>query len=270
MARVRIGDMLVKAGLIDEMQLQSALAQQKQWGGRIGDILVDKGFVDEMMLWKGLSKQLGVPLVSLPTLGIPRELAATIPKDLCEKNEIFPIKREERQVTVATSNPNNVGGLDEIAFRLGLKLKVVLAPQREIDWAIRHLHMGDPSPCPPPRERYRPELNGEMQIVQSDQMVPGAVPAPSEPPKMQLVATAPGLPPTWVPTLPGGAPPMRQPSLVPVPATTPRPGEMPTTASEAEASLREATQLLKAVIEVCVSKGIFTREEYIERLKSLG
>ena len=60
MARLRIGDMLVKARLIDEMQLSSALAHQKKWGGRLGDVLIELGFLDEMMLWKGLSKQLGL------------------------------------------------------------------------------------------------------------------------------------------------------------------------------------------------------------------
>src|SRR5262249_53410088 len=108
MPRMRIGDMLVKAGLIDEMQLQAALAQQKQWGGKLGDILVDQGMLDEMMLWLGLSKQLDVPLISLPELVIPPDVLPLIPYDTCEKLDIFPILREERTLTIATSDPNNI------------------------------------------------------------------------------------------------------------------------------------------------------------------
>src|SRR4051812_7015384 len=140
MARLRIGDMLIKAGLIDELQLQSALAQQKQWGGRLGDILVDKGFLDEMMLWRGLSKQLGVPLVSIPDTPLVPEIIAQLPREICEKHDIFPIRREDRVLTVATSDPSNVGALDDVGFRTGLKIKVVIAPAREIEWAIRHFH----------------------------------------------------------------------------------------------------------------------------------
>ena len=40
MARIRLGDLLLQAGLIDEMQLQSAVARQRQWGGKLGDVLV--------------------------------------------------------------------------------------------------------------------------------------------------------------------------------------------------------------------------------------
>ena len=54
MARIRLGDLLLQAGLIDEMQLQSAVARQRQWGGKLGDVLVTNGFIDEMMLWRGI------------------------------------------------------------------------------------------------------------------------------------------------------------------------------------------------------------------------
>src|SRR3954462_7550204 len=115
MPRMKIGDMLVKAGLIDEMQLSAALAQQRNWGGKLGDILVDQGMLDEMMLWLGLSKQLDVPLVSLPDLVIPPDVLRLIPADTCEKLDIFPVIRDDRTLTIATSDPNNIGGVDEVS-----------------------------------------------------------------------------------------------------------------------------------------------------------
>ena len=42
----------------------------------------------------------------------------------------IPIARDDRTLTIATSDPNNVGASDEVAFRTGYKVKVVLAPQR--------------------------------------------------------------------------------------------------------------------------------------------
>jgi type IV pilus assembly protein PilB len=152
-ARIRLGDMLVQAGLIDELQLQSALAHQRQWGGKLGDILVNNGFLDEMMLWRGLSKQLGVPLVCLPEQKLATGIESQVPQDLCVKNAIFPIHRDDKGLTVATSDPGNIGGLDDLAFRLGFRLRTVLAPDREIEWAIRRYFQGDPAPCPPPRMR---------------------------------------------------------------------------------------------------------------------
>jgi hypothetical protein len=50
MARVRIGELLMRQGRIDELQLQSALAHQSRWGGRLGRAVVHLGFLDEATL----------------------------------------------------------------------------------------------------------------------------------------------------------------------------------------------------------------------------
>lgn len=236
---------MVKAGLIDEMQLQSALARQRQWGGKLGDILVNNGFLDEMMLWRGLSKQLGVQLVSLPELKLPAGIEKQVPLELCEKHSIFPLQRDDKALTVATSDPGNVGGIDEVAFRLGVRLKIVLAPDREVQWAIRHHLQGDPSPCPPPRER---RVLGE---------------APSSP-------SSPSSPPSPTPSLPpqGAATPIAELARL---AAAQAQAVANTTAPtpETEAMIRETAHLLRFLVEACAQRGIFTREEYLQKLKSI-
>src|SRR5919202_3928423 len=59
--RIRIGDLLVKAGVITDLQLKAALAEQSQWGGKLGDILVRMEFITEEVLVRALSKQTGIP-----------------------------------------------------------------------------------------------------------------------------------------------------------------------------------------------------------------
>ena len=56
---IRLGDLLVRANVISEVQLQQALAEQQRWGGRLGGILVRMGLLTEDLLVKALSKQLG-------------------------------------------------------------------------------------------------------------------------------------------------------------------------------------------------------------------
>ena len=46
----KIGDLLVQAGMIDQMQLRTALGHQKRWGGKIGKVVVDLGFIDEEVM----------------------------------------------------------------------------------------------------------------------------------------------------------------------------------------------------------------------------
>ena len=63
--RIRIGDLLVKAGVITELQLKAALAEQLQWGGKLGDILIRMEFLTEEVLVRALSKQTGIARADL-------------------------------------------------------------------------------------------------------------------------------------------------------------------------------------------------------------
>lgn len=243
MARLRIGDLLVAAGLIDEMQLSAALSHQRQWGGRLGDILVDKNFVDEMHLWKGLSKQLNLPLVSLPDLEIPRAVLTSFPVDLAQRHDVFPVRVQDREMLLATSAPGSVDALDEIAFRTGCKVRVVLAPPREIEWAIRHHYLGDPAPCPPPRTR-RHVPDAGFEIVHSDHGYA------DESGDVFSSSATPGT---------GGS----------FTASVGPAGDAEAIA-RMETNLRATTHMLRLLVDTCVQRGLFSREEYLERMRRIG
>jgi hypothetical protein len=49
-AKRKLGDIFVERGLITEEQLQEALAQQRETGGKLGEVLVDLGFVTRVAL----------------------------------------------------------------------------------------------------------------------------------------------------------------------------------------------------------------------------
>lgn len=251
MARIRLGDLLLQAGLIDEMQLQSAVARQRQWGGKLGDILVNNGFIDEMMLWRGLSKLLSVPLVCLPDLTLSPGIEKQLGYDLCVKNSMFPILRDDKGLTVATSDPSNIAALDDVAFRLGLRLRAVLAPDREIDWAIRRYHQGDNAPCPAPRLKRQSEefpMAAQSPRAAAGQ---GFAPGASAAPRSESAQ-------------PEGGPPHAQPPPV---GTSSSPA---TARTESERMMRETAQLMRLLVESCMRRGIFTHEEYLKKIKTLS
>jgi hypothetical protein len=258
-ARIKLGDLMIKAGLIDEMQLQSALAVQKQWGGKLGDVLVNNGFIDEMMLWKGPQPPARRP----PRVPPRREDRPGHPQgaalDLCQKHSLFPVARDDKSVTIATSDPNNLGGIDEVTFRVGARVKLVLAPDREIEWAIRHHYQGDPSPCPPPRTKRAPARTDPQQMtIVHDEVAAVAAqgPAlgqPTQTSAAELAAIAARVATTAAATARPATPWWAQP-----------------TATDAEVAIRETAHLLRFLVEACVQRGVFTRQEYLAKLKSLG
>src|SRR5437763_14914541 len=100
--RIRIGDLLVKAGVITDLQLKAALAEQSQWGGKLGDILVRLEFITEELLVRALSKQTGIARADLA--GDPdREAIGKVSAESAEEVNMVPLALQDagRSLTVA-------------------------------------------------------------------------------------------------------------------------------------------------------------------------
>lgn len=148
MARKRLGELLQEAGLVDELQLASALAQQRQWGGRLGTILVQMRLVSEYALVQTLAHQLTLPVVRLVGREIEPAVLGSVARELCETHHLLPFARTKNErgietLHVAMSDPTNLGVVDELAFRTGKRIEVAVAGDRDLELAIRHHFYGE-------------------------------------------------------------------------------------------------------------------------------
>src|SRR3954453_6303838 len=112
----RIGDLLLKEGLITSEQLAKALQEQKQSGTRVGYNLIKLGFIQEVDLMRALAKQHKMPAVDLSRFEVDPKIAKMIPNDLAQKNLVVPLKRDGRPLTVAMDDPTNLGVLEDLKF----------------------------------------------------------------------------------------------------------------------------------------------------------
>jgi hypothetical protein len=147
MARKKLGEVLIERGIIDQDQLNSALAYQRQWGHRLGVALVAKGFLTEGMLCKVLGEVMSLPTVDLATTDFDQEALRTIPFNTCENNDLIPIalKKEGKGkdlLVLAMADPMNLSIIDEIEFTTGKKVRPVLATISAINSAIRKFYRG--------------------------------------------------------------------------------------------------------------------------------
>ena len=112
----RLGDLLVREGLITREQLEKALQEQRQSGTRVGYNLVKLGFIQETELTKMLARQYKMPAVDLSKFEVDPRIAKLIPGDIAIKNLVLPLKRDGRTLTVAMADPTNLGVLDDLKF----------------------------------------------------------------------------------------------------------------------------------------------------------
>jgi type IV pilus assembly protein PilB len=115
-ASVRIGDLLVREGLITKEQLEKALQEQRQNGTRVGYNLVKLGFIAETELTKMLARQYKMPAVDLSKFTVDPKIAKLIPGEMALKNLVLPLKRDGRTLTVAMADPTNMGVIEDMKF----------------------------------------------------------------------------------------------------------------------------------------------------------
>jgi len=123
----RLGDILIREGLITREQLGSALAEQKSSGHRLGYVLVKLGLVQELEVTKVLARQYRMPAVDLTRFEVDPKIIKLVPSDFALKHVVLPLKREGRTLTVAMADPTNTGVLDDLKFITRYDLFPVIA-----------------------------------------------------------------------------------------------------------------------------------------------
>jgi type IV pilus assembly protein PilB len=132
----RLGELVLRSGLITEQQLQQALAEQKRTGGRLGSILVSNGFVQEEDITELLSEQYGVPSINLRHFEIDAGVVKLVPAAVARKYYLIPINRTGSTLTIAIADPSNVSAIDDINFMTGYHVEPVVASEMAIREAI--------------------------------------------------------------------------------------------------------------------------------------
>src|SRR4051812_46967069 len=232
--RIRIGDLLVKAGVITELQLKAALAEQQQWGGKLGDILVRMEFLTEEVLVRALSKQTGIARADLNGEA-DKDALALVPADTAEEFGLVPIglKDQGRALLVAMSDPLNISATDHlVSLTGGKKIEPQLAGASAIRNAISRWYRGE--------ELLRDEITGAMSIVNNagDTVVGIESRKGKGHGKAALAAAA-----------------------------APARGSAAEVLRGVEETQRRSVAALKAMVELLIEKGIFSRDEYLARVR---
>ena len=130
--KMPLGEQLVHAGLLMEVQLELAKREQQRKGGRLGNILVQLGFLRPEALAEFLARQAGTEAVNLNRMSIDQAVLALVPQDVARRCVGMPVSRVNGTLTVALADPFDVTAVDTLQQVTGLGIEVVTAPERDI------------------------------------------------------------------------------------------------------------------------------------------
>jgi type II secretory ATPase GspE/PulE/Tfp pilus assembly ATPase PilB-like protein/FixJ family two-component response regulator/RNA polymerase subunit RPABC4/transcription elongation factor Spt4 len=128
----QLGKILLNEGLVDQAIIDKALSIQSKSNSIMSRILVNLGAVDEKTLITAIEKATGINRVSPAEFSVSEVLAALIPKAVCEKNVLLPLKRSGAKLIVAMADPTDYAKIDDLAFITGMPVQPVISGCREI------------------------------------------------------------------------------------------------------------------------------------------
>ena len=140
MHRQNLGEMLIAANLIDEVQMQVALAEQKQSGKRFGSTLVDLKFIDENVLAAFLSRQIDIPCISLLHVDIPKKVLRKISRAIACECKAVPVRVEGDRLEIAMVDPTDVEVLEKLESSAGMPITPLIAPESSIRTMIERCY----------------------------------------------------------------------------------------------------------------------------------
>ncbi len=141
----RLGELLVREKLINQVQLHRAMESQRASGGRLGAQLAKLGYLDENELTSFLSKQYGVPSINLSEFEIEGEVLKLLPKELVVRHQAIPIAKAGNTLTIAMADPSNIYAVDDVKFATNLAIDVVVASEAQIAEAIEKYYTSNVS-----------------------------------------------------------------------------------------------------------------------------
>jgi len=155
---LKLGQLLIKEGLITAAQLEEALRNQVIYGVRLGSSLIEMGCVEEDDLAHLLSQKMGVPFVGSKELSsVPKEVIRDFSRALVIKYHVLPFKLERNRLGLAMTDPNDFNAIEEIAFITGHVVQPYVAPDVNISRA---------------QARYYRIRNGESRYQQVSELNP--------------------------------------------------------------------------------------------------
>src|SRR5499427_6607352 len=140
---LKLGDLLLKAKLVTQEQIDQALVKQREDGVKLGEALVRLGYISEEDITETLSHQFGVPSINLAHFDIDPAVVKLVPGEVARKYMILPVNKTGATLTIAMADPSNVFAMDDIKFMTGYNVEPVVASELALRKAIER-HYGTP------------------------------------------------------------------------------------------------------------------------------
>ncbi len=138
--RRRLGDVVVELGFADRETVERAVVEARERGRSVGEVLVEEGALTSDQLARALADRNGLDYVDLNVFEVDKGAANLLSAAEARRFRAIPVAfLDQDTILVATSNPANVQGLDDIAIATGYKVRRAVASPQDIEAVVSQL-----------------------------------------------------------------------------------------------------------------------------------
>jgi type II secretory ATPase GspE/PulE/Tfp pilus assembly ATPase PilB-like protein/FixJ family two-component response regulator len=183
-----IAGILVKGGVASKEELDQ-VARERHRDEFLSDTLVRLGIASEAQVIKALQSSLNIEFLDLGRAEISPAAVRFLPRDLCTRNRMVPVRMTTRQLTVAMADPSDIYKIDNISLMTGLSVLPVLAASSEIVALLGRVYSaegGDAAETEPDLEPID-EIDIVIDEEQNDVSVAELIGSSEVPPVIRIV-----------------------------------------------------------------------------------
>lgn len=135
--KTRLGDRLVKSGVITPDQLDRALQKHTTSGEKLGQTLMDLGYVHPDIMMQALCEDAGIPYIPLARTMTAPDAVALISAPVARRYNAVPLQQDNGRLLVAMADPFDMEAVTALERAAGRPIKIAAAPKEDIATLLR-------------------------------------------------------------------------------------------------------------------------------------
>ena len=133
-------EIILSSSVLKKEELDKVYSESEASKQSFTELLIQKGLLREAEILALYSKSLGIPMVNLRSVEIEKSLLERVPIKFASYYRFFPIKLNQKRLTIAVSRLLDVNTLDEIRLGVGYEIELALSRNQEIDEMLKRYY----------------------------------------------------------------------------------------------------------------------------------
>ena len=161
-----LGRVLIKMGVLTREKVHECLVIQKQRKGKvkIGEIFIELGLVDDKQLQIALAAQRGLEYINIDGIEIAADVIEKVPAQTAKTYRVVPISFEagQNELTVVLDNYENFRATDDLSTLMGFKVSARMTDPEALESALEKYYSD---------ENEKEGINELIDEIQSDSVL---------------------------------------------------------------------------------------------------